>query len=45
MKYIISKLGYDPFEDVGLDEFDILIGVKIGVKIKQMPMQFRLFWR
>lgn len=22
MKYIISKLGYDPFEDVGLDEFD-----------------------
>lgn len=21
-KYIISKLGYDPFEDVGLDEFD-----------------------
>lgn len=22
MKYIISKLGYDPFEDVGLDDFD-----------------------
>lgn len=22
MKYVISKLGYDPFEDVGLDEFD-----------------------
>jgi hypothetical protein len=22
MKYTISKLGYDPFEDVGLDEFD-----------------------
>ena len=22
MKYVISKLGYDPFDDVGLDEFD-----------------------
>lgn len=22
MKYVISKLGYDPFEDIGLDDFD-----------------------
>ena len=22
MKYVISKLGYDPFESVGLDDFD-----------------------